>query len=261
MTVTTDARLRPLPFAIDSELREAAFNHGFQRDAGAADGWLWFRSDTVPGEIAMGASSTHWFLAVTHPGVAAELEGEPTGPAPGAAAAVFSFTAQSDMRAALSRTWHLARSLPAAPLRRFEEEVAALGETEAERMVRQRIGQDVFRAALMDYWGGRCALTGIDDPALLRASHIIPWSECKTDAERLDVHNGLLLSSLWDAAFDSGLVTFDDEGLALFSPVLGQAARQALGGESAHRLPLKPKQRERLGWHRAHRFLTKSPMR
>jgi hypothetical protein len=38
----------------------------------------------------------------------------------------------------------------------------------------QRIGQDIFRARLMDYWRGRCALTGISDAALLRASHIIP---------------------------------------------------------------------------------------
>ena len=73
--------------------------------------------------------------------------------------------------------------------------------TEAERLVIQRIGQDVFRDALMAYWGGRCPLTGITEPGLLRASHIVPWADC-TDAQRLDVHNGLLLSALWDAAFD-----------------------------------------------------------
>ena len=43
----------------------------------------------------------------------------------------------------------------------------------------------------MKYWRGRCPLTGITDPALLRASHIVPWEECETDAQRLDVHNGL----------------------------------------------------------------------
>ena len=75
--------------------------------------------------------------------------------------------------------------------------------TEAERLVIQRIGQDIFRDALMDYWGGRCPLTGITEPALLRASHIVPWADCD-DAQRLDVHNGLLLSALWDAAFDRG---------------------------------------------------------
>ena len=42
--------------------------------------------------------------------------------------------------------------------------------TEAERFAIQRIGQDIFRAALVDYWGC-CPVTEIDDPALLRASH------------------------------------------------------------------------------------------
>jgi hypothetical protein len=239
---------------VDSELREAAFNHGYQREAGEADGWLWFRSDTAPGEIALAASTTHWFLAVTHVGVADELEGERTAPVPGAAVAALAFSSQPAMRAALSRAWHLARSLPTAPLHRFEAEIAALGETEMERIVRQRIGQDVFRAALMDYWGGRCPLTGIDDPALLRASHIIPWAECETDADRLDVHNGLLLSSLWDAAFDRGLITFDDEGVAMFSPRLSLAALKALRAEATPRLSLKPDQRRRLEWHRTNLF-------
>jgi hypothetical protein len=42
----------------------------------------------------------------------------------------------------------------------------------------------------MDYRDGRCPLTSITEPKLLRASHIVPWSEC-CDEQRLDVHNGL----------------------------------------------------------------------
>jgi predicted restriction endonuclease len=95
-------------------------------------------------------------------------------------------------------------------------------------LVIQRIGQDVFRDALMDYWGGRCPLTGIRDPALLRASHIVPWSDC-TDAQRLDVHNGLLLSALWDAAFDKGLISFSDDGTLCVSNSLSESAHHALG--------------------------------
>ena len=93
-------------------------------------------------------------------------------------------------------------SLPDAPLPRFRAQTAKLPQTtEAERLVVQRIGQNLFRDALMDYWGGRCPITGITEPALLRASHIVPWADCN-DEQRLDVHNGLLLSALWDAAFD-----------------------------------------------------------
>src|ERR1700730_9066758 len=100
----------------------------------------------------------------------------------------------------------------------------------------------------MDYWQGRCPLTGIADPDLLRASHIIPWSECENDAERLDVHNGLLLSALWDAAFDRALVTFDDEGTPEIAPSLSEQARAELRCSSP--IPLTEGHRRRLAHHR-----------
>jgi HNH endonuclease len=127
-------------------------------------------------------------------------------------------------------------SLPDAPLARFRAQTVGLPQTtEAERLTILRIGQDIFRAALIDYWGGRCPITGVTDPALLRASHVVPWSECD-DAQRLDVHNGLLLSALWDAAFDAGLISFADDGTVLASPELTAAAPSALGLERAPRL-------------------------
>ncbi len=81
----------------------------------------------------------------------------------------------------------------------------------------------------MEYWNGTCPLTGITDPALLRASHIIPWAECENDALRLNVYNGLLLSSLWDAAFDAGLVSFTAGGEPIESSSLSSQASEALG--------------------------------
>jgi predicted restriction endonuclease len=110
---------------------------------------------------------------------------------------------------------------------------------------------DVFRDALMNYWGSRCPLTGITNPALLRASHIVPWADC-SDAQRLDVHNGLLLSALWDAAFDAGLVSFADDGTARASSALIAAARQALGIDTAPALAgLRDAHRANLAAHRA----------
>ncbi|MDP9049934.1 MAG: HNH endonuclease, partial [Acidobacteriota bacterium] len=100
--------------------------------------------------------------------------------------------------------------------------------TEAERLVVMRVGQEIFRKALMEYWNGTCPLTGITDPALLRASHVVPWAECESDALRLNVYNGLLLSSLWDAAFDAGLVSFTADGVTLASPTLSESAALAL---------------------------------
>jgi predicted restriction endonuclease len=93
-------------------------------------------------------------------------------------------------------------------------------------------------------------MTGIAEPALLRASHIVPWSDC-SDEQRLDVHNGLLLSALWDAAFDRGLISFAGDGSLLVSPQLSQTARDALGVDAAPSLSgLRKQHFENLGVHR-----------
>lgn len=253
LAMRTSARLRTIPFALHSELVEAASNHGYRGIRGESDGWLFFASqEGVPGEVALAVADggRAWFLGVEHAGVAAELAAPPAEPAPGNCRAAFAFATQSEMRAALRRAYQLAVSLPSLPLARFEEEVAQLGDTEIARITRQRVGQDIFRSALMRYWPAGCPLTGITDPALLRASHIVPWAECDSDSERLDVHNGLLLSSLWDAAFDAGLVSFADDGSALIAPQLDAAARAALAIESVPALTFTDGHRLRLAWHR-----------
>lgn len=189
-----------------------------------------------------------WFLALDHAGVIQELN-LPAGAVSGPGLARFTFENLGALYAVLRRVYELGVSLPDAPLREFELQVATLPRTtEAERLVVQRIGQDIFRERLMDYWQGRCPLTGISDPALLRASHIIPWSECESDVERLDVHNGLLLSALWDAAFDRALVTFNDQGTPEFSPALTERARNELRWDSP--ITLTDEHRQRLVRHR-----------
>lgn len=243
------------------ELEQAAFNHGYRKSNGVADGWLCFRSDEdVPGEVALAsgkkADGGPWFLAVEHAGVAAKLKEElpaaAIGPVPGHFRAVFGFAAQPELRAALSRAFHLARSLPTFPLAQWEAEVAHLGDTEVERIVKERVGQGYFRRALMDYWGGRCPLTGIVEEALLRASHIIPWAKCISDADRLDVYNGLLLAAHWDAAFDRGIVSFDDSGEPIFKTGLAPEVVALLGATATQPLALDPQHRHRLAWHRQH---------
>lgn len=107
----------------------------------------------------------------------------------------------------------LARTLPNRVADAFRRETEGLPRaTEAERLVVQRVGQNLFRAALLDYWQGRCCVTGLDVPELLRASHIKPWAACETDDERLDVFNGLLLAPQLDALFDAGLMTITSAG-------------------------------------------------
>ena len=251
MMFSTQPRARAIPTALRSELEEAAFNHGYRRFEGEADGWLFFRSDIdVPGEIGLAVvpDGVTWFLCIEHPGVAAELDAPKAAPAPANMRAAFGFADQRSMRSALHRAYVLATTLPTMPLHEFEAEVAGLGDTEADRLTRVRIGQHHFRRALLGYWGGRCPLTGIEEPALLRASHIVPWAQCSSDAERLNVHNGLLLAAHWDAAFDAGLVSFGSNGTALFAPALGHTARMALGIPEP--LVLTDAHRTKLAWHR-----------
>ena len=60
-------------------------------------------------------------------------------------------------------------------------------------------------------YGGRCALTGIDIPQLLLASHIIPWADKSHKKDRLNPCNGICLSALYDKAFDKGLITISPD--------------------------------------------------
>lgn len=253
--LNTARRSQDPPFALRSELIEAATNHGYRRQCGLANGWLFFASEeNVPGEVALAvrADGSAWFLAVEHAGVAGRLDAPPATPPPGRFHAAFGFTDQSAMRAALSRAWQLASSLPTLPLSEYEHEVAHLGETEAERLVKQRIGQDVFRRALLHYWEGKCAVTGISQTELLRASHIVPWALCRNDDERLDAENGLLLAAHWDAAFDTGLVSFTDEGCAICKPNIHASVHELLQPQSARLRLVTQKHRQQLRWHRRH---------
>lgn len=124
----------------------------------------------------------------------------------------------------------LARALPDQPLQQYKKKLATLSidRTEVERVVTQRIGQDIFRSTLLDYWGGACALTGIRETALLRASHIKPWAVCDSDGERLNVFNGFLLEARYDALFDQGLITFMGDGEILVSKRLDTVTQQVL---------------------------------
>ncbi|MBE7498105.1 MAG: HNH endonuclease [Verrucomicrobiaceae bacterium] len=83
------------------------------------------------------------------------------------------------------------------------------GPTEVTANVQVRRGQEYFRNAVLNNFGGRCGITRLGVRELLIASHIMPWGTHTGD--RLNVRNGLCLSRLHDAAFDRGLITFDDE--------------------------------------------------
>ena len=92
---------------------------------------------------------------------------------------------------------------------------------DVESKTKQRRGQDYFRRMILSLYGGRCALTGIDIPQVLLASHIIPWRDKSHKGDRLNPSNGICLSALYDKAFDEGLITFSpDDYKVLFSSAL-----------------------------------------
>jgi hypothetical protein len=231
-------------------LSKAAYEAGFSLRLSEDAGWAAYASTTLPGSLWLAAGTLRGpcFVALDRPAVAAAW-GPPPAPVPGPGSHRFTFADFAALTEALTTLWPLLRDLPDDPLTAYAAQTANLiGDTETVRLAKQRIGQDIFRARLIADWHCRCPLTGITDPALLRASHIIPWADCATDAERLDPANGLLLSALWDAAFDAGLVTFADDGAPILSPHLSTAARAAL--DLTARVPLSAAHRHRMTYHR-----------
>jgi hypothetical protein len=193
----------PPSFVVCTEAQKAAWDNGYRLERGVEDGWLRYGSTTAPGSIWIGGVSGRgpWLLSLDNSGVAAEIGGLPPSSESGPGLATFMLTNLTDLHAALDRVYKLSMSLPEAPLARFKAKTANLPRTtEAERIVIH---------------------------ASARKSSV-PWADC-TDAQRLDVHNGLLLSALWDAAFDRALISFADDGTVLASPRLSETARSALG--------------------------------
>lgn len=247
----------PQSFVTLQECDKVAYQHGFRRPLGEIDGWRHYASTTAQGTIWLAATlEGQWALALDHAGVINEIDLKPSY-LQGPGLARFMLPTLAALYSVMPEIYRLSRTLPDAPLQEFLQETSNLPQsTEAERVAVQRIGQDIFRKRLITYWQGRCPLTGIKDPALLRASHIKPWKQCESDAERLDVHNGLLLSALWDAAFDRGLVTFSSEGAPVFSEETSEEAREALQASLAVSLiPLASKHEMMLHWHREKVFL------
>lgn len=150
----------------------------------------------------------------------------------------------------------IARTTPEQLTAQFHATIQHLPKaTEAERLVVQRVGQQLFRNALLDYWQGRCCVTGLDVVPLLRASHIKPWAKCASDQERLDVFNGLLLAPHLDALFDGGWISFSDQGDLLISRQLNAKAHKQLGIELSWSIPnLTVTHLSYLAHHRAHEF-------
>lgn len=106
---------------------------------------------------------------------------------------------------------------------------ALLGPAMYKRVSDARRGQGRYRADLMRLFAGQCAVSGLGVRDVLRASHSLAWARCKTDDQRIDENNGLLLSANLDALYDRYLVSFTSRGTAVVSETLNTEHRMQLG--------------------------------
>lgn len=102
-----------------------------------------------------------------------------------------------------------------------------LKDTEREALVKSRRGQGIYRQLLMQI-EKECRITHVDNPVYLIASHIKPWRH-SDNHERLDGENGLFLCPNMDLLFDRGLISFENNGDVIVSPVADKLNLPKLG--------------------------------
>ena len=224
-------------------IEKAGHDNGFEHVLSAVtEGWVALGSARHPVEVMVKAAPDG--LAAKLSRCQPSLPGELTRSFPEAAqgndtsGTAFTLPTEAALARWLRRAAALGQALPDQAMTAFDAQVqAALAElepaaaknTEVQRLVRQRVGQQAFRHAMLDYWGGACAVTGVAVPQALRASHAKAWALCATDAERLDVYNGFLLSANLDALFDAYLATFTVDGALVVSPAVPAITQMQLG--------------------------------
>jgi hypothetical protein len=225
-----------------TRLEKAAADCGFELSPEIADEGLVFRSAQFPESVTVQSQDNDVFML--HASVPMLM--------PTAAPEGYAVQGWNVLYQVLDKAAAIARTMPNRVADKYHQETAAMPKsTEAERWVVQRVGQDLFRSALLDYWQGRCCVTGLAVPELLRASHIKPWAQCESDEERLDVFNGLLLAPHLDALFDGGWMTVDSDGNVLLAKRLPASALQQLGVQRDLKVQgLTAAHQRYLGFHR-----------
>ncbi|MDJ0391079.1 HNH endonuclease [Roseomonas sp. E05] len=104
----------------------------------------------------------------------------------------------------------------------------------AIRSIRVRRGQPAFRNALLEAYGGRCAITGCAVEDVLEAAHITPYLGAHTNY----VWNGLLLRTDLHTLFDCGLLSIEPKRRTV---VVADALRASSYGKLAGKLLRIPK--------------------
>ncbi|GLB53003.1 endonuclease [Neptunitalea chrysea] len=92
-----------------------------------------------------------------------------------------------------------------------------------ERIVKTRVNQSFFRSSILASYDFTCCITGISQPELLIAGHIMPWS--KDEVNRMNPRNGIAINALHDKAFEDGLITITPDYKVKVSPKLRKSKK------------------------------------
>ncbi|MFR0873018.1 MAG: HNH endonuclease [Oscillospiraceae bacterium] len=103
----------------------------------------------------------------------------------------------------------------------------------------------------------RCFISGCALPQMLVASHIKPYSQCRSEADRVSPDNGICLNTFYDKAFDRGLITITPSMKIYVSPIILDSPQDAftarwlasLDGMVLPPPPRFPPRRELLEYH------------
>jgi len=93
-------------------------------------------------------------------------------------------------------------------------------------LVKLRVNQAFFRAAVLSAYDYSCCVSGVNVPSLLIASHITPWAH--DSRNRTNPRNGLCLSAMHDRAFDCGLITVGPDYILRASSHLKKRPNQSI---------------------------------
>ncbi|MBU9674402.1 HNH endonuclease [Planococcus sp. CP5-4] len=110
-----------------------------------------------------------------------------------------------------------------------------------------------FKIVQMERWQNKCAICGLDNPALLKAAYSKPWKD-SSDAERIDPANGLLLCANHAALYESGQISFTGIGtLRMSAAIQSQASRYGL--KKNMRIAANDSNTAFFRWHRNNFFV------
>lgn len=126
--------------------------------------------------------------------------------------------------------------------------------TDHRRVTRERV---FFKKAVLSAYNDQCYISGCAVPQMLVASHIRPYSKCRSEADRVSPDNGICLNTFYDKAFDSGLMTITPSMQIFISPIISNGPQDAftarwlaeLDGTFLPPSPRFPPRRELLEYH------------